>query len=152
MVIVISVNGMVDHTTPSGWKSLMDQLVAAEGYSRNLSQVMKDTRLSEAEEGRLICQPGILDRGRFLFDHRADQQRLLFRLIRCGEHSATSLFVTMNALGYRAWSERKHCEILYSKWNILEMLRNPFYIGKIRINGTLHDGNHQPLIDRETWE
>lgn len=31
------------------------------------------------------------------------------------------------------------------------MLKNPFYIGEMRFNGDLYKGNHEPMIDKDTW-
>src|SRR5579871_528484 len=33
-----------------------------------------------------------------------------------------------------------------------KLLTNPFYIGQMRLNGTLHPGRHEPLIDKHTFE
>ncbi|KAB1646255.1 hypothetical protein F8O06_05730 [Pseudoclavibacter sp. CFCC 14310] len=33
-----------------------------------------------------------------------------------------------------------------------KILRNPYYIGTVRCRGAEHPGNHEPLIDIETWQ
>lgn len=35
---------------------------------------------------------------------------------------------------------------------IRRMLANPFYLGKIVLNGKVYDGGHDPLVDDDTWQ
>lgn len=35
---------------------------------------------------------------------------------------------------------------------IRDMLKNPAYVGKVRINGEVHDGSHEGIIDAATWD
>jgi site-specific DNA recombinase len=41
------------------------------------------------------------------------------------------------------------------KWSsstIRDLLRNPVFVGKVRISGEVHDGTHRPIIERKTWD
>jgi site-specific DNA recombinase len=40
----------------------------------------------------------------------------------------------------------------HSRSKIYHLLANPIYIGKIRHKGEMHDGEHAPIIDAETFE
>jgi site-specific DNA recombinase len=40
----------------------------------------------------------------------------------------------------------------YSKGKLYAMLSNPIYIGKIRHQDKIYDGQHEPIIDMETWD
>ncbi len=36
--------------------------------------------------------------------------------------------------------------------NVHVMLRNPYYMGIVQYRGVIYQGNHQPLVDPETWQ
>ncbi len=40
----------------------------------------------------------------------------------------------------------------FSRGQLYYLLRNPLYIGKIRHKGKLYDGEHDAIIDQDTWE
>lgn len=40
----------------------------------------------------------------------------------------------------------------FTRGQLYTILKNPIYIGDIRHQGKLFKGQHQPIIDRETWE
>ncbi len=154
-IIVVSVVDMVDYTTADGWKAMMSRLTDAEGFSRVLSRVIRDTRLTEAQDGRPIgpMPTGYSRRdGAAYPNDRADQQRYIFARFASGEYSCETLAHHMNTLGYRVWSEQQACDVPYTKYSIGDMLRNPFYIGQIRINGVVYSGNHERIIDQPTWD
>lgn len=154
-IIVVSVVDMVDYTTAEGWKAFMNRLTEAEAYSRRLSEIMVDTRLSEAEEGRIVGPVPTGYRraeGGAEPDERAEQQRWLFERAATGEYSYTALVDLMNSRDYRAWSEQAGQAVTYTKYNLIEMLHNPFYIGQVRVNGKTYPGNHPGIIAQDTWD
>jgi DNA invertase Pin-like site-specific DNA recombinase len=41
---------------------------------------------------------------------------------------------------------------LFNRGHIYHILTNPLYAGRIRHRGTVHDGQHPPIIDPERWD
>ncbi len=66
---------------------------------------------------------------------------MAFEFYCSGEYSMTSLTNGMARYGLTGWGGRP-----VVRRNIETMLRNPFYIGKMLICGTLYDAAHEPLI------
>ncbi len=51
---------------------------------------------------------------------------------------------------------RKHdndirCGVSYSRGALYAILKNPIYIGKTRHKNKIYDGQHPPIIERDTW-
>lgn len=156
-VAVVSIIGALDYTTADGWKSLVERLTGAEYHSRNLSQKMQATRRREATRlrrpvGSLTTGYQRTPGGGIVPDTRAAQQRHLFELFASDLYTLATAAAAMNAAGHRAWNERAGAEVPYTKWNVVEMLRNPIYLGKVRHHGQVYDGQHEPLIDAQTWQ
>ena len=40
----------------------------------------------------------------------------------------------------------------FSRGQLYAILKNPIYVGEIRHRGKLHNGLHDPIIDRQTWD
>ncbi len=40
----------------------------------------------------------------------------------------------------------------FTRGNLYLLLSNPIYIGRVRHNGETYPGQHQPIIDEETWD
>lgn len=40
----------------------------------------------------------------------------------------------------------------FSEGHFYNILKNPLFIGKVRHNGKIFDGNHEPIIDMDTWD
>ncbi|WP_412973607.1 recombinase family protein [Pseudoclavibacter sp. CFCC 13796] len=51
---------------------------------------------------------------------------------------------------YRAEEEPAPHQV--GRSTFFKILRNPYYIGTVRCRGAEHPGNHEPLIDIETWQ
>ncbi len=45
-----------------------------------------------------------------------------------------------------------HRKRTWSKSGIRYMLHNPVYIGKIRWDGEIRDGDHEAIVDEDLWE
>ena len=88
----------------------------------------------------------------------ADMVRMCFHLYVNENKSFADIAYIINAKGYRTRRGRK-----WESRNIIDMIQNPFYIGKIRWNYTenrarklsgetiIVDGKHEPLIDLDTF-
>ena len=40
----------------------------------------------------------------------------------------------------------------FSNGALVALLRNPVHVGEVRHKGTRHPGQHEPIVDRETWD
>lgn len=71
-----------------------------------------------------------------------------------------SVLATATELNRRGWERKtwtgktgKLCGGgLWNKPNLLGLLNNVAYIGKVCYRGEIHDGEHEPILDEETWE
>ena len=41
---------------------------------------------------------------------------------------------------------------LFSRGHIYKILSNPIYVGRIAHKGQVHEGQHDPIVDQETWD
>ena len=139
-------------------------------YSRVISEKVKNASEKLRAEGRcLYTSPiGYLDNGsddKPIDIKRAAIVKRIFELYATGEWSFRQLGKWANEQGLTTKPTRKHRtkdEILsnvsiedrdkiarpVTHKTIENILRNPFYIGKLKTNGSITDGKfHQPLID-----
>jgi DNA invertase Pin-like site-specific DNA recombinase len=42
--------------------------------------------------------------------------------------------------------------VAFSRGSLYTLLRNPLYVGKVRHKGRTHDGQHEPIVEKEFWE
>lgn len=95
----------------------------------------------------------------YIEPHAAEMVRLVFHMYANEKHALSAIATHINALGYRTRRNRK-----WETRNIIDMIQNPFYIGKIRWNNTANrarnltgetiimDGKHEAIIDIELWQ
>jgi site-specific DNA recombinase len=85
----------------------------------------------------------------------AEQVRAIFGLYL----EKQSILTTANELNRRGWPRKvwvgKHGTTsgggLWNKPNLLGMLTNTTYIGKVSYEGKIYDGEHAPILDEKTW-
>jgi site-specific DNA recombinase len=86
-------------------------------------------------------------------EEEAKVVRRVFEMYATGRYTCRQIAEVLNGEGYRTRSGRR-----FSKDGITEMLRNPFYIGKVtyregrRGEVEVYDGLHEPIISEELWE
>ncbi|WP_299771840.1 recombinase family protein [uncultured Tateyamaria sp.] len=123
------------------------QMVLAAHYSRNLSFEVKKGLYGRIKQGHYPFKAplGYLDNGegqlKTIDPIKGPLVKLAFELYCTGEHSITSLTAEMARRGLIGWGGKP-----VVRRNIETMLRNPFYIGKMLVRGTLYDAVHEPLI------
>jgi site-specific DNA recombinase len=78
---------------------------------------------------------------------RAAVVRRIFGLYTDGKLGTTAIAHQLEAEGAPAPRQQG-----WSRNALLLILQNPAYLGLIRWNGQLHQGQHQPLIDQDTFE
>lgn len=123
------------------------QMVLSAHYSRNLSFEVKKGLYGRIKQGHYPFRApiGYLDNGegqlKSVDPIKGPLVKIAFELYCSGEYSITSLTAEMARLGLTGWSGQP-----VVRRNVETMLRNPFYIGKMLIRGSLYDAVHEPLI------
>ena len=97
------------------------------------------------EGGRLVVNAGEAERVRAIFDLYLEHRGLIpvvEELARRGWRNKR--YVT------RAGTERGGGSL--TKTTLHSLLRNPLYAGKVRSDGSLHQGEHEAIVDESAWE
>lgn len=136
----ISVTERFDTSTPSG-RLLRNIMLTFAQFERELiSERTKDKMLQRA-------QKGMWNGGFIPFGYKSENKKLV---INYGEAKIVqSIYETyISAISVAKISH----ETNLSKSRIFTMLRNPIYIGKIKYDGKLLHGNHEPIISQELFD
>ncbi len=145
----------VDLKTVGGRLSADIQAVVAAHYSRNLREEVKKGLYGRLKQG---CYPfrapiGYLDQGsakvKIPDPARAPSLQDAFELYSSGKYSLPQLAREMFRRGLR-----NHNGGPVSVNGLVTILKNPFYIGLMRIyrTGQTFNGNHEPLVTTEMFE
>lgn len=137
-----------------------------EYYSIRLSGEVKRGMTQKALSGGYNGQPPIgynKDKGSdtvpYPDPYYSEMVKMCFHMWTIEEKSLTSIAYTLNSLGYRTRKGNK-----WESRNIVDMIQNPFYLGRIRWNNVgnrarkltgetiIVDGKHEPIIDKELWD
>lgn len=145
----------------------IDGMFAAH-YSRVISEKVKAAYSKLQSEGKCtyIAPIGYLDKGsdnKPLDSERAPVVKKIFELYASGGWSLSQLAKWANQQGLTSKpsrTKRTPQEVLSGQENIRHkigrpineksielILKNPFYVGKLKVGGDIIDGIHQPLID-----
>ena len=81
----------------------------------------------------------------FVDKNKAKYVKRLFELYATGTYSVDELRTKLYNEGFN------HNGRPYSKPRLLFVLKDVFYIGKMKIKGVIYDGKHTPIIDIETF-
>jgi len=89
-----------------------------------------------------------------IVEEEAKVVRLAFEAYASGRYSYRKIAEMLNSRGYRTRSGRR-----FSKDTIADMLRNPFYVGKVVYKeglrsqdvGEIYQGLHEPIISEDLW-
>jgi site-specific DNA recombinase len=72
---------------------------------------------------------------------------LIFDLCKTERLGARSIAMSLNDRGYRTRAGRP-----WGHKTVLDMLRNPIYVGDVAFRGAVHPGGHSGILPRETFE
>lgn len=131
------------------------RILFAKNYIDNLSEEVKKGLAEKLRQGWLPTKPPVGyktlgEKGHKIHvidDAKAPLVRKMFDLYATGNYGTDTLADMMFKDGLRNAGEKR----IY-KSRIAELLRDPFYIGKIRYNGEIHRGAHERLISDEVFE
>lgn len=145
----------IDLKTTAGRLSADIQAVVATHYSRNLREEVKKGLYGRLKPGFYPWRApiGYLDQGsakaKILDPIQASLLKSAFELYGSGTHSLPELAREMFRRGLR---NRKGGKVSIN--GLATILRNPFYVGLIRImkTGQMYKGNHEPLVPVDLFE
>lgn len=145
----------IDTKTTAGRLSADIQAVVAIHYSRNLREEVKKGLYGRLKQGfyPLHAPIGYLDQGKakpkIPDPMRAPFVKCAFELYGAGTHSLPELTREMFRRGLRSRNGGK-----VGVTSIAVILKNPFYVGLMRIlkTGQTFKGNHEPLVSVDLFE
>jgi DNA invertase Pin-like site-specific DNA recombinase len=148
-------NENVDLKTVGGRLSADIQAVIASHYSRNLREEVKKGLYGRLKQGYYPFRApiGYLDQGsaktKVVDPMRGPLIEKAFTLYRSGIYSLPHLAETLHTAGLLNLNGGT-----VSVNGLATILKNPFYVGLIRIykTGELYKGNHDPLVSTEVFE
>jgi site-specific DNA recombinase len=112
--------------------------------------------LGKAPIGYLNTRSRVLGRdvrGVEIDPERSPLVRMGFECYATGEHSISALADLLDVSGLRTPMTSKRPAKALARSAVYRMLRDDYYIGVVTLNGVKNpDGQHPPLIDRETFE
>ena len=174
-VTYVSITQEIDYSTPEG-RLFMTMLGAfAQYFSDSLSGHTKKGMRERAQQGQFNGEPPFgyvrcdleclrLDEshtGCHVEKDKAIRVVEMFERYASGTESMATLAKWLNDSGYRTNGKRP-TEILgqivegngrrFTHWAVRDILKNPFYIGKVRYKDELFDGRHQGLVNQELFD
>ncbi len=147
---------IVNKNTRAHENLVWDMKVAiARFYTNNLSEEVKKGQKEKIAQGWLPTKPllgykTIGDKGHkihIIDEEKAPLVRKMFELYATGNYSLNALVDTLHKEGLR---NRDGNRVVKSRMH--KYLSDPFYIGKIKWNGEIYNGEHKPLISKELFE
>lgn len=159
---LVSVSENIDDT-PSGMLVHGIMATIAEFYSNNLAGEIRKGLAAKAQAGGTLGRApiGYVNKREISGKRdvrwaepdpeRAEHVRWAFEAYASGDYSLNRLTDALAARGLRT-IETARCESrsLY-KAHVHKMLTNPYYVGIIRYKGANYPGEHEPLVDFETF-
>lgn len=142
----------LDMTERGGRLSADIQAVMASDYVRNLRQETLKGLYGRLNQGLYpFCAPiGYLNTGKgnakIKDPKKYELVQELFGLYASGEYNAKTLSKLMYKRGLRNFKEN-----IVTKNSLLRILKNPFYIGLMEVNGKLFPGIHEALIPKRVF-
>lgn len=142
----VSVAEQMDFESPIGRVMLGTLASFAEFFSLNLATEVRKGLREKAQQGGWVGPRPIgydLTSNGLQPNGDADIVRAVFLQYAGGNESYNSLADAMNK---RTGQHR------FGREAIRTILRNPAYKGVVTMNGVQYPGNHQPLVDADTWQ
>lgn len=149
-------NFIVNKNTRAHENLVWDMKIAiARFYTNNLSEEVRKGQKEKIAQGWLPTKPPlgyktVGDKGHKI--HVIDDEKSfyiikLFQLYSSGNYSINELVRVIHSEGLRNRVGKK-----VGKTRLHEMLSDPFYRGKMKWKGEIHDAKHEPLITKELFD
>ncbi|GAA1819608.1 recombinase family protein [Nesterenkonia flava] len=162
-VRLISTSENIDQT-PGGMllHGIMSSI--AEFYSRNLANEVIKGMKQKVEQGgtptiapigylnQRIIRGGYEEATVIVDPDRAHYVTASFKEFATGRWTTTALLKEMTDRGFTTRPTKQRPSQALGLTTFQSMLKNPYYTGRVNYNGITYPGNHEPLIDDETFE
>jgi site-specific DNA recombinase len=82
-------------------------------------------------------------------------RNIFLAYLECGCVRKLAERLTHSGIRSKRWTSstgRQRGGAVLSRGSLYHTLNNPIYIGKIAHQGKLHDGQHEPILDLQTWD
>jgi DNA invertase Pin-like site-specific DNA recombinase len=159
-VSFVSVTQQFNTTTSMG-RLTLNMLLSFAQFEREVTgERIRDKIAASKQKGMWMGGPpplgyDVADRKLVVNPAEAEVVRTLFRLyLELG--NARRLKKEADCLGIitkrRSYDGRAAGGRPFSRGNLYQLLRNPLYIGEVPHRGKTYPGQHEAIIDRETWD
>jgi site-specific DNA recombinase len=140
----ISVTERFDTSTPSG-RLLRNIMLTFAQFERELISERTRDKLQER------AQKGMWNGGIVPFGYKAENKKLVIDEVKARiVKNIYEKYIFSNSL-IAVYEDLKSKGIAFSKSELSYILRNPSYAGKVRFDGKLYQGLHQPIISEEMF-
>ena len=152
-VALRSITEPFDTSNPAGKMMLQMLGVFAEFEHSTIIERTKTGMLKKAKTGSWpggtvpIGYSYDKENGLQVDEREAAAVRKIFDLYTEGREGSGSISDKLNAAGHRRRSGRR-----FDRKAVLHILKNPFYTGKFRWQKEVYEGEHEPIIDQETFD
>ena len=162
---LVSTSESFDDSTPSG--SLMHGIMSsvAEFYSNNLAHEVKKGMLQKVKNGGTPSKAPLGYKNVPFWDERGREARTVepdveraplitkaFKLYAQGNYTVKRLANELAAEGLTTLATPKVPSKPVTEARMNKILVNPYYKGLVKYSGTYHEGSHQKLTDKHTWQ
>ena len=159
---LVSATEHIDET-PAGMLTHGILATIAEFYSNNLSAEIRKGRDAKARAGGTNGRApiGYLNKREITGQRdvrwvepdpeRAPHIQWAFDAYASGDYSLRQLTEELAARGLRTLGTAKFPSRALYLANVAKMLHNPYYVGTVRYNGADYAGEHEPLVDMQTF-
>lgn len=146
-----SISENFDTTTPLGMAMVGILSVFAQLEREQIKERMHMGRVGRAKKGLWRAGSNVpigydyKDGHLIINDGEAEQVRLIYQMFISGEsmHSIAKFMHDNFKNKYRSWNQTN---------SVSAILRNPLYTGKITFDGETYDGEHEAIIDQQTFD
>jgi len=148
-----SITEPFDTSTPIGKAFIQILGVFAELERENICDRTRIGMERKVSQGEWVGHPP------FGYDYCADEKRLIpnrgeaividkiFKWYVHDRMGSKTIGLRLNEMGIRTKNGKR-----WASCQIISKLKNPVYIGKIKRNGTVYDGNHKAIVSEEIWD
>jgi DNA invertase Pin-like site-specific DNA recombinase len=158
-ILVFDANGLISNVDRLSWKI---KAIVAQEEREKVSRRVRDNLRYLRRNGQLL---GTIPQGYCRVDGRivedpdaAPAIKEIFRLYATGCFSLRSLAEHLNRSGIKPdrgpgkANHNRSKAIIFTGDVLKDLIGNPSYAGKIRVEGELVQGLHPALVDQETWQ
>jgi len=160
-VAFVSVTQSFDTSTPMG-RMVVSLLATFAQFERETTaervrdKVLATRRRGMWTGGRPVLGYDVREKKLVVNAEEAERVRGIFALYReAGSLLAAAAELSSRGWRTKAWTNKVGRHVSgspFTKTNLHALLTNPIYLGKVRCGAELIDGQHEAIVDQETWD